>query len=69
MTRILDKQPDLLTAARVMREQGMAYFDIALRLGVGENTVARWLGPGDRSKCKPAKKHSVHYVSSRRGGQ
>lgn len=67
--KILDAKPDLLTAARVMREQGMCYFDIALALGVSEDTISRWLGPGDRSKCKSAKKHGVHYVSGRRGGE
>lgn len=66
---ILDTRPQLLDAAQSLRAAGMSYFDIALRLGVGENTVARWLGPGDRSKCKPVKGRSIHYVSGRRGGE
>jgi transposase len=63
---ILSREPEKLSQALELRARGMAYFDIAIRLGVNESTIARWLGPGDRSKCKP-KKHGRHYVSGRRG--
>lgn len=67
--KILDREPNKLPTAQRMRERGMSYFDIGLALGVSEHTISRWLGPGDRSKCKPTKKHGDYYVSSRRFGE